>query len=74
VSGRKLSEKLKLFRIDRPSEWMMDEFARDAESLEAENAELREAAQKLLDESDYDGPLLFLLMASQILFLLMAML
>lgn len=30
----KLSDKLKSFRIDRPSEWMMDEFLRDALQLE----------------------------------------
>jgi hypothetical protein len=30
-----LSEKLKRYRIDRPDEWTMDEFARQAEALEA---------------------------------------
>lgn len=30
----KLSTKLKCYRSDRPDEWTMDEFFRDAESLE----------------------------------------
>jgi hypothetical protein len=30
----KLSEELKSFRIDRPSEWKMDEFMRKAKQLE----------------------------------------
>ena len=34
-----LSEKLRNFRIDRPSEWMMDEFMRDAKELEEQLAE-----------------------------------
>jgi hypothetical protein len=32
----KLSEKLQSFRADRPDEWTMDEFIRDAKQLEAE--------------------------------------
>ena len=30
----KLSEKMEGFRCDRPSEWLMDEYIRDAKNLE----------------------------------------
>lgn len=30
----KLSDRIKCFRADRPDEWLMDEFAREAEKLE----------------------------------------
>jgi len=35
MSGLKLSQKLKLFRADRPDEWTMDVFIRHAKELEA---------------------------------------
>ena len=44
---RKLREKLKFFRIERPSEWMMDEFMRDAERLEQERNELAVHVERL---------------------------
>jgi len=36
VMSKSLSERLEAFRTDRPSEWMMDEFMRDAQALEAQ--------------------------------------
>lgn len=42
----KLSDKLKRYRTDRPDEWTMGEFARDAEKLEQI---LFEASEQLYD-------------------------
>ena len=38
----RLSKKIKSFRTDRPSEWMMDEFARQAEKMEVRLVEIRD--------------------------------
>lgn len=35
MSEQKHSERLTYFRIERPSEWLMDDFAREAKKLEA---------------------------------------
>ena len=37
----RLSKKLEKFRTDRPSEWMMDEFLRQAEKMERALVNLR---------------------------------
>lgn len=37
-----LSEKIAFFRVERPSEWLMDEFKRDAEALEQRIKELEQ--------------------------------
>jgi len=37
----RLSKKLEKFRTDRPSEWMMDEFAKQAERMETELVSIR---------------------------------
>ena len=42
IPGITLSEHLSSFRADRPSEWLMDEFIRDAKELEQQIATLRE--------------------------------
>lgn len=42
----KLSTHLRLFRADRPDEWIMDEFIRKAEKLEAL---LFEASEQIYD-------------------------
>jgi hypothetical protein len=44
----RLSKKLEEFRTDRPSEWIMDEFARQAKKMEVALVEVREllAAQE----------------------------
>jgi len=39
----KLSEHIQSFRADRPDEWTMDEFIREAVKLEQQNAKLIEA-------------------------------
>lgn len=43
----KLSEKIAFFRVDRPSEWLMDEFKRDAEALEQRIKELEQERGRL---------------------------
>jgi len=49
----KLSKELELWHCDRPDEWKMDEFRRNAEKLEAERdaflAELQKANAIILD-------------------------
>ncbi len=47
MSKIKLSGHIKAFRIDRPSEWLMDEFMREAETLEARVAELEKDNKQL---------------------------
>jgi len=37
----RLSKKLVKFRADRPSEWMMDEYARQAEKMETALVQIR---------------------------------
>lgn len=46
-----LSEKLEYYRIDRPDEWTMDEFKREARKLECKIAVLTVAIKKLKGES-----------------------
>ena len=55
----KLSTKLKNYRADRPDEWSMDEFARQAERLETllfeaseQIYDLPELEKKIQDELD----------------------
>ena len=48
MSSQKLSDKIGFFRVDRPSEWLMDEFKRDAESLEKHIKELEQERFELL--------------------------
>ena len=48
-----LSEKLKYWRAERPSEWLMDEFIRDVEKLQAERYKLREALESLCCDARY---------------------
>jgi len=42
-----LSKKIEGFRCDRPSEWMMDEYMRDAEKLETELTKAKEKVEEL---------------------------
>lgn len=42
MSSQKLSDKIGFFRVERPSEWLMDEFKRDAELLEKHIKDLEE--------------------------------
>ena len=49
--GKTLSEKLEYWRAERPDEWTMDEFIRDAKKLEAENAKLKQDASKIKVEA-----------------------
>lgn len=51
MSNHKLSHKLVFFRVERPSEWLMDEFKRDAESLEKRIKELEEKLLKCTREN-----------------------
>jgi hypothetical protein len=44
-----LSERMFLGRIDRPDEWTMDDYARDAKKLEVKIAELEKEAEWLFD-------------------------
>ena len=54
MSNKKLSEKLKSWRAERPDEWIMDEFIRKAIELEAVSAqsalmqEMADNLQKLI--------------------------
>ena len=50
-----LSKRLEGFRIDRPDEWTMDEFARLARLLEAQRDELLAAAQRLQRRGFFRG-------------------
>jgi len=43
MSNKKLSEQLEYFKLERPSEFMMAEWVRDAEELEAQLAESAKA-------------------------------
>ena len=46
IVDMKLSEKIRNFRTDRPSEWMMDEYMRDAKKLEAQLDKVMEVYKK----------------------------
>ena len=46
----KLSEKLRNYRSDRPDEWSMDEFIRDAEKLEVTRNDLSKQYGKIVNE------------------------
>jgi hypothetical protein len=50
VSNKTLSKRLKFWRAERPDEWIMDEFIRDAEVLERQ---LNDLAAKLVEVSDF---------------------
>ena len=43
----KLSEGLKMWRAERPDEWIMDRFIKGAEGLEQENAKLKEGLKRV---------------------------
>lgn len=49
-----LSEKIAFFRVERPSEWLMDEFKRDAEALEQRIKELEQENERLLNLASMD--------------------
>ena len=51
----KLSEDLKYWRADRPSEWLMDEFIRAAQKLEDELERKQLGAERTLDKSEGVG-------------------
>jgi len=55
MSELKLSEKLQRYRTDRPDEWTMDEFTRDALKLEAKIAELEKANEWISVEDRLPG-------------------
>ena len=50
MSNKKLSEQLEYFKLERPSEFMMAEWVRDAEELEAQLAESAEAQLEQIEE------------------------
>lgn len=47
--SQKLSEHLIYWRVERPSEWLMDEFIRDATKLENDVTALRRGNTQLLE-------------------------
>jgi hypothetical protein len=49
----KLSEELIMWRCDRPDEWKMDEFKRNAEKLEAERDALAAQVDAIANDRDY---------------------
>lgn len=55
ISEMTLSERIRGFRIDRPSEWMMDEFMRDAKNLEDKLAEIAELDTCYFIPDEIDG-------------------
>jgi hypothetical protein len=50
VSNKTLSKRLKFWRAERPDEWVMDEFIRDAEVLERQ---LNDLAAKLVEVNNF---------------------
>lgn len=42
-----LGKKLQTYRTDRPDEWTMDEFTREAEKMQARNTELKAALNRI---------------------------
>jgi len=46
----KLSERLKVSRINRPDEWSMDEYARQAEELETQLSEANAAIKEFVSQ------------------------
>ena len=42
INGKSFSDDLKYWRAERPDEWVMDRFIREAKHLEAETARLQE--------------------------------
>tara|TARA_B110000977_G_C10709289_1_gene350565 strand:- start:256 stop:435 length:180 start_codon:yes stop_codon:yes gene_type:complete len=49
---KKLSEKLKYWRAERPDEWTMDEFIRDAAKLEIKMESYKMRMNELSDQTD----------------------
>lgn len=49
MSNKSLVEQLKFWRAERPDEWTMDEFIRDAEKLEQDRNELAAQVERLHD-------------------------
>ena len=43
----KLSDKLRKWRIERPDEWTMDDFIREAEKLENDGANLADSLRRI---------------------------
>ena len=55
---QKFSERLRYFRVERPSEWLMDDFAGDAERLEAQAESLQRERDDLREALEMALPLI----------------
>lgn len=47
IETKKLWERIEFFRVERPSEWLMDDFMRDAKKLEARISDLERTNAEL---------------------------
>ena len=52
-NAKSLSNHLKMWRADRPDEWKMDEFIRQAEELQAEVERLRDGFDRITGTIKY---------------------
>ena len=67
MGSKPLSEQLEYFRIERPSEWLMGDFIKDAKELETQINDLRGIELRLItlkqrfekDESAFDEGAIF---------------
>ena len=44
-----LGRRMQAFRADRPSEWLMDDFIRDADSMEEKISRLEQALKSIIE-------------------------
>lgn len=51
----KLGRRMQVFRADRPSEWLMDEFIGMAENMHKMNKELLEALEVIAASEEFHG-------------------